>query len=130
MRGKAHSDEVKAQVMASLLQGQGVTEVATQYSLDKSVVSRWRQQIPAEELQRLATEKKDEFGELVAAYLREVLLTLSVQVRHARDPNWLKGQDAAGLGVLHGILTDKAIRILEAAERAAALERGRSLPDP
>ena len=130
MRGKAHSDEVKARVMAALLQGQGATEIAKQYELNEATVRNWKRSLEPARLTEVNEKKKDEFSELVATYLREVLVTLSVQVRHARDPEWLKGQDAAGLGVFHGILTDKAIRILEAAERAAALERGRLPVDP
>ena len=57
MRGKKHSPEVKAAVMAALLTGQGVAAVASQYKLDKSVVSRWRAQINSDELQQVATKK-------------------------------------------------------------------------
>lgn len=117
-RGKAHSDETKAAVMAALLAGQGVTEVATKYSLDPSVVSRWRKLIPTVQLQEVATKKEDEFGDLLAGYLRETIITLSAQARHFRDADWLKDQDAGALAVLHGVQTDKAIRLLEAAERA------------
>lgn len=116
MRGKPHSDEVKAAVMAALLAGQGVNEVAARYQLDPSVVSRWRKQIPEDQLQQLATKKDDDFGDLIADFLRETLTTLAVQARLFRDPDWLKKQDADSLAVLHGVQTDKAIRILAAAE--------------
>lgn len=119
MRGKPHSDETRAQVIAALLAGQGVNEVAEAYKIDKSVVSRWRSALPESELQQVATKKRDEIGDLLTDYLREVLTTLQVQAQHARDTAWLKGQSASEVAVLHGVLCDKGIRILEAAELAA-----------
>lgn len=119
-RGKAHSDETRAAVMAALLAGQGVNEVAATYKLDPSVVSRWRSQTPADQLQQLATKKAHDFGELLGDYLADSLLTLREQVRFFRNGDWLKEQSASELGTLHGIVADKAVRLLEAAERAAS----------
>lgn len=118
MRGKAHSEETKAAVMAALLQGQGVNEVAEKYQVPKACVSRWKQEI-GPQLEQLGTEKRDEFGDLLASYLRTNLVTLQVQSEFFRDPDWLKKQPASDLAVLHGVVTDKTIRLLEAAERAA-----------
>lgn len=96
--------------MAALLAGQGVNEVAREYSLPPSTVSRWKRQARAE------AGKSDDVGELLLEYLRENLETLSVQVIAFRDPEWLREQGASEVGVLHGILTDKAVRLLEALE--------------
>lgn len=119
MRGQPHSEELRAQVMAALLAGQSVGEVAKAYQLHKSVVSRWKGELPAGELQQVATKKADEFGDLLSGYLREVLTTLSVQAEFARDKAWLAKQPASEVAVLHGVLTDKAIRLLEASEHAS-----------
>lgn len=119
MRGKPHSDEVRAQVMAALLAGQGVAEVAAQYQLDKSTVKNWKRKLAPLGLTRVNPENEDEFGDLLAGYLREVLTTLSVQAEHARDKAWLAKQSGADFALIHGILCDKGIRLLEAAERAA-----------
>ena len=115
---KRHSDETRAAVLAALLAGQGVSEVARQYKLDPSVVSRWRSKLSVQELQELATKKRDEFSELLSAYLREALVTLRVQVEFFRDNAWLRKQSAHEVAVLHGVTTDKAIRLLEAAQAA------------
>jgi len=114
-KGKKHNPEVKAAVLAALLAGQGVNEVASQYKLDKSVVSRWRAQINSDELQQVATKKKDEFSELLAAFLRETIRTLTIQVQFFRSEKWLKDQPAAELATLFGVITDNVVRILEAA---------------
>ena len=95
--------------MGLLLAGQGVNEVAKEYDLPTTTVSRWR-------AQALEAGPRADVGELLTAYLREVLVTLVAQVHVFRDPDWLRAQDASSVGVLHGILTDKAIRLLESLE--------------
>ena len=124
MRGKPHSAEVRAQVLADLAAGRGVNEVAEQYGLDKSVVSRWRLAAEAGRLQPVATapivtKQADEIGELLGGYLRRLLTTLTTQAEVAGKPAWIESQPAGELALLHGVLCDRAIRLLEAAERAA-----------
>lgn len=104
----AHEPEVRAAVQAALLAGQGTAEVAREYQLPESTVSRWRKEA------RRAAGKTDDIGVLLLGYLRENLVTLRAQVEAFRDPEWLREQDASEAGVLHGILTDKAVRLLEA----------------
>jgi transposase-like protein len=118
MQGKAHDPELRQQVIAALLAGQGVREVARQYQLSPGLVHAWRQTLPQEQLERLRTEKADLIGELLSGYLTEVVTTLRVQAEFFRDGKWLAAQPASEAAVLHGVLTDKAIRLLEAAELA------------
>jgi transposase-like protein len=113
---KHYAPEVRAAAMAALLAGQGVNEVAAQYRLPKQTVSRWRKQA------RTEADRSDDVGALLLAYLRENLITLREQAVTFRDPRWLKRQSAADAGVLHGILTDKAVRLLEAMEPSARPE--------
>lgn len=120
MRGKKHSEEIQAQVMAALLAGQGVTEVATQYNLDKSIVSRWRKSIPHDKLQRIATKKGEEIEDLLFDYLRQILRTLRAQAEIVSEREYVTKQPAGEIAVLHGVMADKGIRLLEAAERANA----------
>ena len=124
-----HSPEVRAAVMAALLAGQGVNETARQYKLLPSTVSRWRAKIPGAtaKLEEHA-ETPHEFDELLANYLRETLQTLAVQVQFFRDTAWLAKQGASEVAILHGVITDKAIRLLEAAQ--AAGEREAEPPAP
>lgn len=112
MRGKPHPPEIKAAVIAALMAGQGVTEVAEEYSLDHSIVSRWAKTLGG--LHEVARKKN--FDELVSNYLEELLVTLSVQARIFREPSWVKQQDAADLAMLHGVMADKGFRILSAAQ--------------
>lgn len=114
MRGKAHSPEVKAQVMAALLAGQGIPEVAQAYELPESTIRLWANQTP--EFAELRAKKAQELDDLITEYVKEAFVTLSVQARAFRDPAWLAKQHASEVAVLHGVLTDKAIRILSAAQ--------------
>jgi transposase-like protein len=102
--------------MAALLAGQGVNEVAAQYRLPKQTVSRWKKAARAE------AGRSDDIGELLLGYLRENITTLRAQAVAFRNAAWLEKQDASDVGVLHGILTDKAVRLLEALEPHAHAE--------
>ena len=103
-----HSPEVRAAAMSALLAGQGVSAVAREYRLPESTVSRWKKEA------RRAAGLTNDVGQLLLEYLVANLTTLQAQVVAFRDPAWLKEQPAGELGVLHGILCDKSIRLLEA----------------
>ena len=63
-------------------------------------------------------QKKAEIGDLLLSYLRANLAALEAQAEQFADKAWLKGQDASELAVLHGVMTDKAIRLMEAFGRS------------
>jgi hypothetical protein len=121
MRGKAHGPNLRAQVMAALPLGSGVNATAAHFGLDRSVVSRWKKRLPEGRLQQLATKKGDEFGDLLADYLKQALRTMTAQAKQFADPEWLQRQKARDLAVLYGILFDKTVRILEAAHGERSL---------
>lgn len=105
-----HDPETKAAVMAALLAGQGTCEVARAYDIPESTVSRWKAKAREE------AGRSNDVGELLLGYLEENLRTLRAQVVAFRNEEWLAKQGASEVGVLHGILTDKAVRLLEALE--------------
>lgn len=115
---KHYEPETKAAVMAALLAGQGVTEIAREYRIPESTVSRWKK------LARAEAGRTEDIGELLMEYLTENLMTLRAQAIAFRDPQWLAAQEAQQAAVLHGVLTDKAVRLLE------ALEGSGVRPDP
>lgn len=110
------SDAKRAQVIAALLAGQGAADVARTYKLSQATVSRIKRGI-REQLKEVDQEKRDLFGEMIADYLKANFETLTAQAKFCSDEKWLRQQSAENLAVLHGVMTDKAIRILEAAER-------------
>jgi transposase-like protein len=126
MRGRKHPDDLRAQVMASLLAGQGVSEVAAQYELDISVVSRWKSAIPSEQLQVVASKKSEEIEGLLFKYLTQTLKTLTIQSEVASEREYILKQPAGEFAVLHGVMADKSIRLLEAIHRANESARTQS----
>lgn len=109
-------------MLAALLAGQGVTDVAREYRIPEGTVKAWRARI-AGSLNESApvVAKREQIGGLLIDYLHETITTLTLQQKTFRDREWLKAQSAADLAVLHGVLTDKAIRLLEALGAAGPL---------
>jgi transposase-like protein len=116
MARASYSDEVKAQVMAALLAGQSVNAVAREYNIPKGTVSSWKDRdVP--NVAKDATQKES-LDNLLFGYVQESLKTLKAQVIIFSDESWIKRQSASELAILHGVITDKAIRLLEAAAQA------------
>jgi len=117
-----HSDETKAAVMAALLAGQSVSSTAKEYKLPKGTVSNWKRKAKerAGGTEETYPKKAAEIGELLIGYLHTNLETLRVQSVFFRNEAWLKQQNAADLAVLHGVVTDKSIRLLESLSGTSA----------
>jgi transposase-like protein len=113
MARATYSDETKAQVMAALLTWQSINAVAREYKIPKQTISNWKNRdkpgVPRDDTQKAAEIEDSLFG-----YLKENLKTLRAQAEFFREETWLKKQEASQLAVLHGVLSDKAIRLLEA----------------
>lgn len=120
MARREYSDETKAAVMAALLAGQSVSQVANEYSIPRGTIANWSAKLHESELANVPNTKKEEIGDLLIRYLRANLATLEKQVNVFSDADWLKKQNAADAAVLHGVLTDKAVRLLEALSNAAS----------
>ena len=112
-RGKVHTTETKAAVLAALMAGQSISEVARDYKIPSGTIKGWKADTKRFS-QPVEPEKKIEIGDLLLEYLRENLVTLKEQSIHARKAEWLDRQSAADLAVLHGVSVDKAVRLLEA----------------
>lgn len=125
MKGQQHSEETRAQIVAALLAGQGVNEVSRKYNIPKATVSRLKNGLAVEQLEQVETLKKERLTDLIEAHLTQSLKAATGIASKVCDDTWFAKQNAADIGVLYGILTDKAVRILEAAE-AASVE---SAPD-
>jgi transposase-like protein len=116
--GSEHPEQVKAAVMAALLAGQSLAEVSREYKVPKSTVCRWKKEgVPLD-----GPQKKD-VGILLLDYLETNLETLRTQAEVFRDRDWLLKQSASEVAVLHGVMTDKAVRLLEALSKNAPDDR-------
>lgn len=125
---REYSDETKAQVMAALLAGQSVSAAAREYNLPKGTVSSWRKaalnKAAGGDVDADATQKGSTLDDLLQGYVEENLVTLREQSIFFRDKEWLKKQPASELAVLHGVVADKTVRILEAYGNAGGMDEG------
>jgi len=110
---RKYSPEKKAAVMEALLTGQSITHVAKLYKVPEGTVAAWKAR-DCKNIASVASEKREEIGTLLIEYLRANLETLRQQVESFRNPRWLEQQDASSAAVLHGVLADKSVRLLEA----------------
>ena len=108
-----YSDEMKAGAMAALLAGQSVSKVAQEYSIPVGTVKGWRTKIGKTD-HLVPSQKEKAVGELLVDYVKQNLDTLRAQSEIFMDPEWIRDQPASEMAVLHGVLADKTIRILEA----------------
>jgi len=114
----AHSDEVKAQVMAALLSGDGVSEVARKLNLPKTTVHRIKSEISSEKLEQVQTEKRERIDDLLLDTMSANLSALSRIARASSEPSYIKTQPAESVAVLYREVASTTIRLLEAASAA------------
>ncbi len=119
-RGRsAYDAATKAAAITALLAGQAADQIAAEYQIPKGTVEGWKSKLKHDSPAIVATDAKVEIGQLLLVYLRENLTTLRhQQVTVFRNGPWLLQQNAADLAVLHGVITDKAVRLLEAMSAA------------
>lgn len=122
VRGQKHTDETRSAALAALLEGQGVAEVARKYKLPKSTVMDIKKHIDSEEFAQVRSKKQDSIAALIEGHLQASLTAATNIAKQTANADWLTKQDADKLGVFYGILTDKSVRILEAAEASTAEE--------
>jgi transposase-like protein len=121
-RGKAHSDETKAQILAALLTGEQPADVARRFGLNESTVRTWGK-AGGVDFAQVRAEKKASLFDLIGELASENARTLIVHAQLARSPQWFDKQDAHGMAVFDGVMADKTLRILEAAAAALPLEK-------
>lgn len=114
-----HDRDTRAAVLAALLSGSTIAEVSRAMKIPHPTVIRWRDQAgigpnPPPNVHALGQETKADLGARVGDYLDDILVTVRAQAIHTRDPEWLHRQNAHDLAILHGVLVDKAIRLLGA----------------
>lgn len=113
-----YNSEARAAVLAAILSGSSLREISRAMHIPETTVARWRDQAgigpKPPDPRLLGEEKKADLGERVGDYLDDILVSLRAQAIHTRDPDWLARQDAGQLAILHGVLADKAVRLLGA----------------
>jgi transposase-like protein len=108
-----YTDELKANVISDILIGtMTLKEVSEKHSVPYGTVRSWSSRVSNSGL--VATEKKPEIGDLLLQVLQLNLNAQMAQMDKFSDPDWLDRQNAHDLAILHGVLNDKAVRLIEA----------------
>jgi len=115
-RGR-YSEEVHAACVAALLAGQDITAVAGEYNVPEPTLRSWKHRARRDGADPIVPETdRTEIGQLLIAYMKDVIAAMRKQTVVFGDEEYLRKQPAGELGVVHGILADKTIRLLEALE--------------
>jgi len=122
---KEYSPEVKAAVMAALMDGQSLDRVSREHGVPKTTVWAWGKQAEGviSGVPNVPNIKKERIGDLLIDLLIAKLEAQIAMAEHSGDKEWLKGQDASALAMLLGVSDDKLIRLIE------KYENGRSEPE-
>lgn len=121
---RRYSDDEKAAALADvLLLGPGAT--AAKYAIPLGTLKTWQQEYA---IVHDPSIKKQTIEALAMNYLEASLQALSAQAYVASQPEYIERQPAGELAILHGVMADKSVRLLDALgsaeRRRAALAAG------
>lgn len=118
--GKEYAPEVKAAVMAALMDGQSIRQVAREHGVPKGTVEHWGNEAKrlVAGVSTVSDTKKEQIQGLLIDLLVAKLESQIAMAKHAGDKAWLQKQDASALAMLLGVSDDKLVRLLEKFESA------------
>lgn len=118
---KEYSPEVKAAVMAALMDGQSLRQIERDHGVPKSTVERWGKEVELliGGVPTVPDTKKEQITGLLVDLLIAKLEGQIAMAKHTGDKEWLKKQDASAFAMLLGVSDDKLIRLLEKLGNAA-----------
>lgn len=117
---KEYPPEVKAAVMAALMDGQTLRQIERVHGVPKSTVAAWGKEtdgVTVSVRDILDTKKAQIKGLLVDLLIAKLESQIAIS-KHATDKSWLQNQDASALAMFHGVSDDKLVRLLEKFESA------------
>lgn len=117
--------EKKAAVIADLMAGLTFAQIVKRHDVAKATVSKLKQQVKDGEFAEVRTQKKERLIDLVEDHLAASLKAGVNIANQTNSEHWRDKQSADSLAILYGVLADKSIRILEAAQAI----RQRQLPE-
>jgi len=121
--------EIKASIIQRMKDGEDVSSLAREFRILPSTIRNW---LKAEQLDlngMRGRENGQVLDEAIFDYVVTALECLTIQAQVFSDESYLKTQSAESNAVLHGVVADKAIRILEATSAVAPESNGLSLED-
>jgi transposase-like protein len=110
---RRYTDEEKAAALADVaLLGPGA--VAAKYDVPLGTLKTWQREY---EIVHDPSVKRGRIELLAITYLEANLQALTAQAYIASQPEYLDRQPAGELAILHGVMADKSLRLLEALTR-------------
>jgi transposase-like protein len=110
-RGVAHSDELRAQVVAAIKAGESVSQVARNFGIDKSIVSRWAADATVA-TNNAHARTREELSALIFDAITATLRSLIARADATGSADWIEKQSAADLAQLAGTEWDRVIRMV------------------
>lgn len=124
MARKRYDAKTKARAVALVHTGEAIADAARKCGVSPATLRSWLHRDaglkPGAALQRscngATVQKTDEppLQDLIAGFVRATFAMMTNQALVAGDPEYIKKQNPAELGVLSGILADKSVRVVEA----------------
>lgn len=115
MARREYSEETKAAVMAALLAGQTIAQVASEYRIPVGTVNAWSARAHQVPVVSAVGDRRERIGDLILSNLETLMIAVEEIVKSvSADKEWLRRQSASEVAVLVGVFADKAYRILEA----------------
>jgi len=110
---RRYTDDEKAAALADvLILGPGAT--AAKYSVPLGTLKGWQREY---EIVHDPTIKKGRIELLAITYLEASFQALIAQAHVISQPEYIDRQPAGELAILHGVVADKAIRLVDAISR-------------
>jgi transposase-like protein len=109
-RGVAHPPELRAQVVAAVLAGESISEVARRFGVDKSSVIRWSAAM--QPVEPSVARTREALSELIWDAVVETLKSLIARAAVTGQADWIEKQSAADLAQLGGTEWDRIIRMV------------------
>lgn len=119
---REYSPEVKAAVMAALMDGQTLRQIEREHGVPKSTAAAWGKEAEAivSGVRTVPDNKKDQIqGLLIDLFIAKLESQIAL-AKHAADKTWLQKQDASAVAMLLGVSDDKLMRLLEKYENDGA----------
>jgi hypothetical protein len=106
---------IKVAAVALVATGMSIEDAARTCGVSPYSVSKWQKEVGLTEVVPSALEdKRADLGEQLYEYLQKSLRTLIAQLELFGNIKWLEKQRAGELAILHGVIADKATRLLAA----------------
>lgn len=123
MGGKPRRRDEKLEIIEQYLTGHhSISDLSRMHGVPQTTLRQWIVDA-GHNIAEFRQQKLEEAADLLASYLVENLRTLNSQAKKLGDEEFLENalpERIQAVGVAHGIMSDKSLRIVEAIERAKA----------